>query len=109
MSTITQPHKERFNEIRKKLGLIGSKESTFITVELLFYEAINISRTYGNDENDNKLLAAFKELEGDQYRHAKEFFRKSSQREYAIRQFIFRFKTVLAMGMKNILLLHTTQ
>ena len=45
--------KQRFEEIRKSITEIGAKESAFIRIEQLFYEAINISRNYGNDVADN--------------------------------------------------------
>jgi len=95
-------HKSRFDEIKKKLSLLGCKESSFITIELLFYEAINISRTYGDDPTENKLLSALKQLQVDQYQSAKELFRKSSQKEQAIRRFNVQFKNVLSMGIKDL-------
>ena len=94
-------HKSRFDEIKKKLSLLGCKESSFISIELLFYEAINISRTYSDDPTENKLLSALKQLQADQYHSAKELFRKSSQKEQAIRRFNVQFKNVLSLGIKD--------
>jgi hypothetical protein len=96
ITTITTDHKKRFEEIRKNLGLIGCKESSFLKVELLFYEALTISRSYGNDPEQNSLLAALKKVESDEYEKTKEKFRKSSQRETFIRRFVVQFKNVLA-------------
>ena len=94
--------KQRFEEIRKSITEIGAKESAFIRIEQLFYEAINISRSHGNDIADNKLLALFKELEeSDYYQKTRAHFRKSSQREQAIRRFINQFKKLLALAIKS--------
>ncbi len=93
--------KQRFEEIRKSITAIGPKESAFIRVEQLFYEAINISRNYGNDVAENKLLALFKDLEADHYQNTKAHFKKSSQREQVIKRFINHFKIVLALAIKN--------
>jgi hypothetical protein len=95
MTSITSLHKKRFQEIRKDLGLIGCKESSFLKVELLFYEALSISRTYGNDRLQNSLLAALKKVEEEAYVKANEKFHKSRQRETCIRRFIVQFKNVL--------------
>jgi hypothetical protein len=102
MSEVTpKTDKQRFEEIRKSLTEIGSKESAFVRIEQLFYEAINISRNYGNEVDSNKLLALFKNLEANQYQDTKAHFRKSSQREQVIKRFINQFKIVLAIGIKE--------
>ena len=95
MSSIATIHKNRFDEICKNLDLLGAKESSFTRVELLFYEAITIAREYGNEMAENGLLSHLKHLEGTLYHDTKSFFRKSSQRERAIRKFISNFKKVL--------------
>lgn len=87
--------------MRKNLLAIGSKEGNFIKVELMFYDAISVARTYGDDENENGLLAAFKELQGNQYQETKALYNKSVQREKVIRHFISGLKSVLSAGMKN--------
>ncbi|HEU4472901.1 MAG TPA: hypothetical protein VFR58_17525 [Flavisolibacter sp.] len=100
---INEAHKGRFDEMKKKLTLAGYRESAFTTVELLFYEAITISRTYGNDPGENPLLAALKEVEANQYRNTKEHFKKPSQREQAIRKFVVQFKNILTKSAKDTL------
>lgn len=97
MTAITAIHKKRFEEMRKKLTILGSKESSFTAVELLFYEALTISRTYGNDVSDNTLLADLKQLENEEYKDTKAFFRKNTQREQVIRKFMHRLKEILNM------------
>ena len=98
---LSQEHKQSFEEIKKKLTVIGSKESNFLKVELLFYEAMEIARTYGGDLDENKLLAALKQLQTNQYQDTKTVFKKSSQREQVIRRFISQFKNILSAGLKN--------
>ena len=102
MTDTLKTHKKRLEEIRKSIVEIGPKESSFVRVEQLFYEAITISRSHGKDITNNKLLALFKGLEeSDYYQKTKGHFRKSSQREQAIRRFINQFKTLLAVAIKT--------
>lgn len=95
VTSISKADKEKFDGIRKKLVSLGSKESSFIFVELLFYEAITIARNYGNDYNDNHLLAALKNIEATYYKSTKNLFRKANQREVVIKHFLTQFKNVL--------------
>ena len=88
MTILTSIHKNRFQQISEKLRSLGSRESFFISAEALFYEVIGIARGYGNDLAANRLLADLKHLEGNQYRTTQSFFRKSSQREQAIKSFM---------------------
>ncbi|HJW17852.1 MAG TPA: hypothetical protein VJ499_12060 [Flavisolibacter sp.] len=103
--TLTEPHKKRLEEIRKEVTLLGSKESSFLKVELLFYEALSIAREYGNDARENPLLEDLKKVQESAYEKTNELYKKSSQREVSIRRFIVRFKKVLAF--KNILELNS--
>jgi hypothetical protein len=92
---LTDQHKRRLEEIRKEVTLIGSKESAFLKVELLFYEALSIAREYGNDARENPLLDDLKSVQESAYGKTNELYKKSSQREVSIRRFIVRFKKVL--------------
>lgn len=94
-------HKQQFQEIKKKLTAIGAKEGSFIKVELLFYDAMSVAREYGDNEAENGLLAALKQLQANEYRQTKALFNKSAQRERVIRRFINRLKTVLTAGTQN--------
>jgi hypothetical protein len=96
ITAITSYDKKRFEEIRKNLQQIGCKEGSFLKIELLFYEALSISRGYGNNPDQNSLLAALKKLEAEAYEKANEKFRKQRQRETCIKRFIVQFKNVLA-------------
>jgi hypothetical protein len=93
---ISAAHKIRFDEIRKKLSLLGSKESTFVAVELLFYELLTIARSYGNESSENQLLEQLKVLEGNEYKKTQLKYQKGSHREKAIRQFVNLLKHLLA-------------
>ena len=98
---ITYEHRQNLEEIKKRLSVIGFKEANFLKIELLFYEAMEIARAYGNDIHENKLLSALKQLQAHQYQDTKNFFKKSSQREQVIRRFITGFKIILSAGIKN--------
>jgi hypothetical protein len=80
--------REKIKAIYKRLTTIGNKESSFAAVESMFYDAINISRAYGNDINTNEFLASLKKIEATEYKHTQTIFRKASQRESAIRRFM---------------------
>lgn len=96
ISSISNLHKQRFEEIRKTLQLLGYKESQFIKIELLFFEALNISRAYGDDPRHNTLLTALKDLQHNQYEKTKVITKKPSQRESSIRRFIVDLRKVLS-------------
>jgi hypothetical protein len=100
-NSISIEHKRQLEEIRRNLTLIGARESNFIKIELLFYEAIAVAREYGDDVADNGLLAAFKQLQANQYLQTKALFNKSAQRERVIRRFISSLKEVLTAGIRN--------
>lgn len=99
--SISQKDKKQLDEMRKNLLVIGSSESNFIKVELLFYDAISIARNYGDDEKENGFLAALKDLQANQYQDTKALFSKSVQRERVIRRFISGLKSTLSAAMKN--------
>ena len=98
---LTLAHKNYFEEVRKQLTVIGHKEPNFIKVELLFYEVIAIAREYGNDASCNNLLAAINELQANQYQQTQSLYKKSSQREAAIRKFSSQLKSLLSAAGKN--------
>lgn len=100
-SKISPAHKSLFEETKKNLTIIGAKENTFLKVELIFYNMLGIARTYGEDVGANRLLAALKDLQTNEYQQTRLLFKKSSQRERVIRRFITQLKSILSAGCKN--------
>ncbi len=94
---ISRVHFLRFEEIKRSLSLLGPREGAFVKVELLFFEALSISRSYGEDLTENPLLANLKELQQEEYQKTKEATKKVSQREQMIRKFIVRLKRILTV------------
>lgn len=94
-------HKRELEEIKRELSAIGAKEGSFVKVELLFYKAIALAREYGDDERENNLLAALKQIQLNQYHQTTALFKKNTQRERIIRRFITSVKLVLATGIRN--------
>jgi len=96
IASISTIHRQRFEEIRKNLQTLGCKESQFLKIELLFFEALDISRTYGDDPAQNALFAALKNVQHDQYEKTKAVTRKVGQREIFIRRFVVSLRKVLS-------------
>lgn len=94
--SVSDIHRKRFDEIRKSLQVLGSKESGFVKIELLFFEVLSISRAYGEDPGQNGLLAALKDLQYDQYEKTKIATRKAGERESSIRRFVVGLRKVLS-------------
>ncbi|MGZ3880592.1 MAG: hypothetical protein ACXVBF_04610, partial [Flavisolibacter sp.] len=57
ITSISNAHRQRFEEIRKNLQLLGNKESQFVKIELLFFEVLSIAKSYGEDPEQNSFLA----------------------------------------------------
>jgi hypothetical protein len=92
----SETHRQRFEEIRKSLQELGHKESVFVKIELLFFEVLSIAKTYGEDPEQNSLLAALKNLQHDQYEKTKIATRKATERESAIRRFTVGLRKILS-------------
>lgn len=101
MITISKLHKEQFSDMRKRLVTIGSRESTFTSVEILFYDALAIARSYG--PGDNPLLQSLECLKSAEYTLAMGRFARGAQRERAIKRFITKFKCLLGNSIKDTL------
>jgi len=95
-TAISKIHRVRLNEIRKSLQTLGWKEAQLLKIELLFFEALDISRTYTDDLDQNSLLAALKNVQNDQYQKTKIATRKASEHESYIRRFVVSFKKALS-------------
>lgn len=89
---VTVTDRSRLVAIRKSLDILGSKESSFLRVELLFFDALSIARAYGNDLHVNTILASLKNVQQGAYEKTKEVCKTSQQKERLIRQFIVQFK-----------------
>jgi hypothetical protein len=98
ITSVSNSHRQRFEEIKKALQLLGCKESQFVKIELLFFEVLTISRTYGDDPQQNSLLAALKNLQHDQYEKTKMATKKAGERESAIRRFVIGLRKALSMA-----------
>jgi len=96
ITSISITHRQRFEEIRKRLQLLGCRESEFLKVELLFYEALSISKSYGEDPEQNALLASLKNVQHQQYEKTKVITRKAGQRELSIRRFVVSLRKALS-------------
>lgn len=94
--SISNTDRCRFEEIRKSLQELGHKEGNFVKVELLFFEVLSIAKTYGEDPQDNSLVAALRNLQHDQYEKTKIATRKATERESAIRRFVVALRRVLS-------------
>jgi hypothetical protein len=94
--SVSPLHRKRFEEIIRDLSALGSKESNFTKVELLFYEVMTISRSYGDNTGENGLLSSLKHLQQEQYEQTKKATKKQAQRELHIRRFVVQLKRVLS-------------
>jgi hypothetical protein len=101
MVKITPLHKTKLEEISRQLATIGSKESAFTAVEILFYDALSIAGSISQDTSQNPLLAGLRQMQEKEYQETKEHFKKSSQREKVIRRFMARFKSILTTSVKT--------
>src|SRR5690349_19845288 len=98
---ITPDHKKQFEETKRVLVAIGSKEENFLKIELLFFDIIRVARTYGDDPAENNFLAALKQLQANEYRETQTKFKKSVQREKVIGRFINQLRAILTAAIKN--------
>ena len=96
-----QEQQQRLEGLRKRLLSIDAKESNFLKVELLFYEALEAARMTGDDPDSNKLLDALKQLQAGIYQDTKKLYKKSSQREQVIRRFMTQLKSIITTAIKN--------
>ena len=92
---------QRLESLRKKLVGIDSKESNFMKIELVFYEAIDLARAQGDDQEENELLNALKQLQAGAYQDTKKRYKKTTQQDQVIRKFTSQLKLILATGIKK--------
>jgi hypothetical protein len=84
---LSEDHKRRIDDVILKIREIPYDESSFTRLELFYYDVLAIARVYGNSVNENKMLAGLKHVEYNEYKHAQERFKKSSQKVVAIQKF----------------------
>jgi len=101
-TAITAEHRKRFEEIKRNLMILGNKESSFLKIELLFFEALGIARQYGEDPSENSLLASLKHLQQEEYQQSRTATKKVAQRELLIRKFVVQLKRVLSVPQQSL-------
>jgi hypothetical protein len=97
----SEDHKKKIADVIGKLRAIPGDESSFIRLEILFYDVLTLARTYGEDVNENGLLAGLKRIQGNEYKHAQEKFNKSRQRVLVIKKFRIAFKKEVSLWSKS--------
>lgn len=101
MVEISTEHKRYFEEVKKNLTQLGSKEGNFLKVELLFYETLQVIRQYGDNPAENNLLAALKQLQRESFAEAKTRCNKVATQERLIKRFNGQFRAFLVQAIKN--------
>ncbi|MCU7552665.1 hypothetical protein OCK74_26330 [Chitinophagaceae bacterium LB-8] len=97
---ISENDKRSIDYAIRRIRAISSDEGSFIQLELLYYEVLSIARTYGNEINENTMLAGLKQIESNEYKHAQERFKTSSQKIGAIQKFRVAIKKELSLWIK---------
>lgn len=97
---LTEDHKKSIDLALSRIRTISSEESSFTQLELLFYNVLSIARAYGNNIDENTMLAGLKLIEYNEYKHAQEKFKTSSQRAAAIQKFKMAIKKELFSWIK---------
>jgi hypothetical protein len=92
---LSEDHKKSVDDVLIKIRAVSYDESSFTRLELYYYDILAITRAYGNNINENKMLAGLKLIEDKEYKHAQERFKKSSQKIAAIQKFRSAFKREL--------------
>lgn len=98
--TLSEEHKRSIDEAIRKIRFMSSEESSFIQLELLYYNVLSIARAYGNNINENPMLAGLKHIEGKEYKNAQERFKTCSQKVIAIQKFRMAIKRELSSWIK---------
>ena len=84
---LTEAHKKSIDLAIRRIRTLSSCESSFIQLELVYYDVLSIARLYGNEINENAMLAGLKQIECNEYKYAQERFKSSSQKVNAIQKF----------------------
>lgn len=97
---ISSCDKETLKTIYRQLVPMSTNESSFISMETLFYSTLQLARNYGNDKEQNRLLKDFLEVKEKVYSETQKLYTKSRQREVTIFHFKAAFKKTLAPWIK---------
>lgn len=97
---LSEDDKKKITDVINSMRFIPNEESSFSRLELLFYNVLNIARTYGTDVQENAMLAGLKLIEENEYKHTQERFKKSRQRVVVIQKFRNAFKREISSWMK---------
>jgi predicted DNA-binding ribbon-helix-helix protein len=84
---LSDEHIKRLKDVLGSIRITPCDESSFLRLELLFYDVLSIARAYGDEWEANNMLAALKHIQAREYKHANEKFPKSRQRMVAIKKF----------------------
>jgi hypothetical protein len=97
---LSEVHKRSIDDAIRRIRSISVNEGSFIQLELLYYNLLSIAREYGNDMDENNMLAGLKHIEYNEYKHAQEWFKSSSQKVVAIQKFRLAIKKELSSWVK---------
>jgi hypothetical protein len=98
---LTHEHKISIDHAINRLRDISGDERSFIQLELLYYNILSIARAYGNNINENAMLAGLKQIECNEYKHAQERFKTSSKQNAAIQKFRMAIRKELSSWIKE--------
>jgi hypothetical protein len=88
-------------EASKKLSIIHSDEKSFMELEGLFYDLLNMARAYSMDE-ENASLTRLKHIYENEYKRTQQLFKKAHQREAVIKKFKTALKKEVAICLTSI-------
>ena len=85
----------RLKEISAKLKTYNCDQSSLVSIETLFFEALSILRTQDDKKEINIFLEGLLRIKENEYRQAQAYYKSLKAKEKAIRLFRFYFKKVL--------------
>ena len=85
---------KRIKEISLKLKSFSCNQSSLISIELLFFDALTILRNI-DESNGQNMIRTLLLVKENEYKRTQEYNRSIKAAEKAIRQFRFGFKRAL--------------
>ena len=95
-------YQKLLTEASKKLSIIHSDEKSFMELEGLFYDLLNMARAYSIDVNENASLTRLKHIYENEYKRTQQLFKKAHQREAVIKKFKTALKKEVATCLTSI-------